>query len=171
MKRVQLVLSILFGVIAVVGLVSAAVVSPNFPRTLNNFNEGDVIEEEDWNAIEQTIGTTTPGGFNDPSPSQRTSLFYLVSNGLFGTTSTSTIVGGGTSILRTGLRITGLTNCDTIDTDGEGTLSCGSDSGGAGGAGGWVDNGTLVRLDKITDSVTVGSSLGFGDGSATSTIT
>src|SRR3990167_11071973 len=40
----------------------AAVVTPLFPGSLNLFEEGDIIEEEDWNAIEIRIGengTTT----------------------------------------------------------------------------------------------------------------
>jgi len=41
------------------GVVYAAVVTPAFPAALNNFSEGDVIEEEDWNAIERTIGETS----------------------------------------------------------------------------------------------------------------
>jgi len=38
---------------------AGAVVSPAFPTSLNDFSEGDVIEEEDWNAIEQYLGTDT----------------------------------------------------------------------------------------------------------------
>lgn len=37
----------------------AASITPVFPTSLNNFSEGDVIEEEDWNAIELTIGETS----------------------------------------------------------------------------------------------------------------
>ena len=36
-----------------------SVVTAKFPGSLNTFAEGDVIEEEDWNAIEVAIGTTT----------------------------------------------------------------------------------------------------------------
>jgi len=36
----------------------AASVTPAFPAALNNFSEGDTIEEEDWNSLEQTIGIT-----------------------------------------------------------------------------------------------------------------
>lgn len=39
--------------------VFAASITPVFPTTLNEFTEGEIIEEEDWNAIELTIGETS----------------------------------------------------------------------------------------------------------------
>jgi len=42
--------------------VFGASVTPKFPATANNFAEGDIIEEEDWNAIENRIGTTATTG-------------------------------------------------------------------------------------------------------------
>src|SRR3990167_1910598 len=38
--------------------VYAAVITPLFPGALNLFTEGEVIDEEDWNAIEIRIGET-----------------------------------------------------------------------------------------------------------------
>lgn len=74
----------------------AASVTAIFPYDLNNFAEDEVIEEEDWNAIEAEIGvrstsTSTPGSIN-----------WILRNGYFtradikiGGTSTTTIAGNG----------------------------------------------------------------------------
>ena len=64
-----------------------------------------------------------------------------------GTSSTSGALTVGTT-----LTVSGLTNCDTIDTNGSGVLSCGTDSGGA---------ASSVRYDQITSPVT-NSGIYFG---------
>lgn len=95
-----------------------AVVTPKFPTSTNNFAEGDVIEEEDWNAIEKTIGITgsasstsltyklTSATSTDPghkhSTSTITGIDYVkpISEGGTGTTSltaNNVILGNGTS--------------------------------------------------------------------------
>lgn len=55
------------------------------------------------------------------------------------------------------VNITGLTNCDTIDTDENGQLSCGTDSGGGGGSP-WNQTGTDIYLNDTTSGrVGIGS--------------
>ncbi len=56
-------------------------------------------------------------------------------------------------------RFVSLANCDTIDTDANGNLACGSD---AGGANGWTDDGTTVRLSTSTDGLAVGTATEAG---------
>jgi hypothetical protein len=58
-------------------------------------------------------------------------------------------------------RITGLVSCDTIDTDGSGVLSCGTDGGGA---------GSTPRYDQILDAGTH-AGLEFGAFTNTWTVT
>jgi len=71
---------------------------------------------------------------------------------------------------------TGLISCDTIDTDAAGVFKCGNDQTGAGGAGGWIDDGTVVRLEQSDDTVelnildVVGGTINFGTGAATGTL-
>ena len=51
-------------------------------------------------------------------------------------------------------RVTGLVSCDTIDTDSSGNLTCGTDSGGAGG---WTDGGTNIYNTATSDNVAIGT--------------
>lgn len=52
-------------------------------------------------------------------------------------------------------RITGLVSCDTIDTDSDGVLSCGTDD--SSGASAWLDGGTNVYVSPTTDNVGIGT--------------
>jgi len=54
-------------------------------------------------------------------------------------------------------RFTGLVSCDTIDSDANGVLSCGTDTGGT-AAGGWTDSGSQIYPTTLTDSVSIGTS-------------
>ena len=54
MKHFKYLLPILIATLIVGGIVWAA----NFPTSLNNFQYGDYILSEDWNALESTIGIT-----------------------------------------------------------------------------------------------------------------
>ncbi|MDO8336204.1 MAG: hypothetical protein Q7T74_05505, partial [Candidatus Saccharibacteria bacterium] len=70
-------------------------------------------------------------------------------------------VGIGTTIPSTnlhvvgGLRVTDLASCNTIDTDENGVMSCGTDDGSA--VNGWTDAGTNVYLTTATDKVGIGT--------------
>lgn len=53
-----------------------------------------------------------------------------------------------------GIRVTGLSSCDTIDTDSNGVLSCGTDASGAGGSSNWTldsTNGVLRPNNNVID--------------------
>lgn len=52
------------------------------------------------------------------------------------------------------IRFPDLTNCDTIDTDADGDLICGTDSGG--GTGGTTDGGTTTYVTGLTDDFAIG---------------
>lgn len=89
----------------------ADVVTPVFPVGLNNFAEGDVIEEEDWNAIEAEIGARTG---NQATGTVRDTINFLLRNGLMstsslliGTTATNTISSTATSTFQKGIEIAG----------------------------------------------------------------
>ncbi|MDO8466519.1 MAG: hypothetical protein Q7S83_00005, partial [bacterium] len=69
----------------------------------------------------------------------------------------------------------GLVSCDSIDTDADGVLKCGSDDSGS-NTSGFTDTGTVVRLQTATDNVeladlfVLGSDINIGNGiTATST--
>lgn len=90
----------------------AAVVTPAFPAALNLFTEGEVIEEEDWNAIEIRIGET--------GTTTRSTLTFQV-NDLMASTTLPQI----TTLL--GLTSTGALNVGSI-TSGFGAINIGSDA-------------------------------------------
>lgn len=60
-------------------------------------------------------------------------------------------------------RISGLISCDTIDTDANGNMFCGSDATGAGGT--LSGSGTVNYLSKFTAATTLGNSIVFDNGS------
>ena len=84
-KIYKFLLFIIFGAST---LAFAASITPAFPTSLNNFSEGDVIEEEDWNALEETIGIT--------GSAVTTSLTYKI--GVLETASDTFVLIGTTSI-------------------------------------------------------------------------
>jgi len=110
--------------------VKAAAVTPAWPTTANDFNEGDIIEEEDWNSLENKIGTIATSGVS-------TLIFQL--DQLMGTTTLPELITIGsaaaTSTFQGGLRVTEalrvdkLISCGTVDTDSNGFLICGTDVG------------------------------------------
>jgi len=54
------------------------------------------------------------------------------------------------------VRITGLVNCNTIDTDGSGNLVCGTDEAGAGGGfGAWVSKSNNTVYQAATDGFVI----------------
>lgn len=81
-----------------------------------------------------------------------------------------------------GARITGLVSCDTIDTDANGVLSCGTDSGGGGGVGvGTVNPGTSgyiayypstgTTVDDVSALFFDGTNIGIGTTTTTAKVT
>ncbi len=101
-----------WGAILVGWQVYALVVVPAFPAALNNFTEGEVIEEEDWNAIEQRIG--------ENATTTRSTLTFQV-NDLMASTTMSQIT------TLTGLTTTGALNAGSISS-GFGAINVGSDN-------------------------------------------
>ncbi|TSC88795.1 MAG: hypothetical protein G01um10143_692, partial [Parcubacteria group bacterium Gr01-1014_3] len=96
-----------------------------------------------------------------------------------GRTATTTEGHIGATFLHSDTKIVarGLLDCDTIDTDSNGVFKCGNDQTSAGAAGGWIDDGTVVRLDasadvvEISDLYATNSDIFIGNGlQATSTI-
>ena len=109
---IGMVLGIAAGVLLAFSLtVYAASVTAKFPGGLNNFAEGDTIEEEDWNAIEAEIGAragNTATGTTD-------SINYIIRNGKFysttlsvGSTATTTLSNTATSTFQKGISATAL---------------------------------------------------------------
>ena len=94
----------------------------------------------------ETISNTNDG-YNDFSAGITT-----VGNIGIGTTSTSTKLH-----VQGGARITGLVSCDTIDTDSNGNLSCGTDDSSGGGSNGWTDGGTNIYNTATSDNVGIGT--------------
>ncbi|MDP1712608.1 MAG: hypothetical protein Q8K86_09135, partial [Candidatus Nanopelagicaceae bacterium] len=92
---------------------------------------------------------------------------------------TSTFAGGIKANLLssdTQLVLSGLTSCDTLDTDANGVVKCGTDATG-GNTSGFTDTGSVVRLVTASDNVelgdlfVLGSDLNIGNGKvATSTL-
>ncbi|MDQ3014863.1 MAG: hypothetical protein M3Q73_03295, partial [bacterium] len=91
-----------------------------------------------------------------------TNGLFIGSSGItriYGDLATSTfaggisIGGGGINVTTGGVRISSLANCDTIDTDASGNLSCGTDSTGAGGGISTVqvDDSTVVSSATVLD--------------------
>ena len=101
-----------------------------FPGSMNTWEAGDVISEGWANSLETRIGET--------GTTSRSSLTFQV-NQLMGTTTllelTSVGRSGNTLTVNGALTVSGtptfstLTSCDTIDTNGSGVASCGTDSG------------------------------------------
>jgi hypothetical protein len=87
------------------------------------------------------------GGDGTPAPSSNT-LWIDNSNTdnplIYGDFSTDTVD------INNNLRVSGLTNCDTIDTDADGDLSCGTDASGTGGIATVQEEGTgLTQRNTI----------------------
>lgn len=152
-------LGALFGSIGVcvmvIFFVEAASVTPAFPASLNNFSEGAVIEEEDWNAIESEIGIRSSAAVRD-------SINWKLFNGSFattsiriGTTASTTISGTGTSTFGGGIESTVLNITSTSATS---TFSNGIQ----------IQGGTL-RSQGALDILSLGSST-FSGGISTAGI-
>lgn len=117
--------------------VYAASITPVFPTSLNNFSEGDVIEEEDWNAIELTIGET--------STTSKATL-HGKWNDLFASTTMPQI----TTLLN--LTSTGALNAGSI-TSGFGSIDLGSDvftTTGLGTFGGFISTASSTVIGNFT---------------------
>ena len=104
----------------ITGTLADASLEATIDRTI--FNASDYIT---------ALGGIHIGGASDPGTDN------LIVDGL--TTLTGNLDANGTTTLATttiqALTISGLTNCNTIDSDANGVLSCGTDEGGGGGGG------------------------------------
>ncbi len=68
------------------------------------------------------------------------------------------VTGGTTAIFGGGLRVSNLTNCDTIDADSNGNLSCGVDGGSSASEINWTYfNNSGTRLSTTTNQVLIGA--------------
>ena len=130
-------------------IVYAAVITPSFPTTANNFSEGDVIEEEDWNALENTIGITSTtskstlhGKWNDLFASttmpQLTTLLNVTSVGTIGT---GVWQGTDVGVQYGGTGVSGLTDGGVLFGSGTGAITASS----------VLSNGQLLIGDNSTD--------------------
>ena len=81
------------------------------------------------------------------STTASSSIAHGLTTGRINTTSTSTVA--GIVAASGGIQITGLTSCNTVDTDSAGNLKCGSDETGGGGGNAfgqaWEISGGLLR--------------------------
>lgn len=159
-------------------LLGVATQTGNFTTSFNNFQDNDIINAGDWNAIEYAIGTTTPptGGF--ASSTATSTLFYLVKNtsssdpghkhtfsGSINGTSSVSQGGTGSGSFNKGLVMASGTDAfSSLQTNGNGSIPIASGTT-------WVANtltaGTNITLTNAVGSVTItaGSNTIFGDGS------
>src|SRR3990167_8344461 len=121
----------------------------------NLFREISPVSDNQWD-----VGTSTARWrrvFAQYASSTAGSFFNQLD---IGNTSTTTIKGdGATSTFNGGVfanafRSNLLSCTEALETDSTGAIICGSD---ATGAGGWTDDGTVVRLTTATDLVGVGT--------------
>ena len=106
--------------------VSAATINPIFPDQLNSFAEGEVIEEEDWNALETYIGirgTTATSSITyqlqTRLPTLNLSPWQATFAGLALTpTSTAGLFVTASSTIQTSLRVDGLLNLPSLTAGG-----------------------------------------------------
>lgn len=122
------------------------------PLILGGSAVGSSVEIRSTSGVGTTSNIKFTVGNNGATEAMR-----ILNNGNvgIGTTTPSTVlqvVGGAP-------RFNSLANCDTIDTDANGVLACGSD---AGGANGFTDDGTTVRLATSTDGLAVGTATEAG---------
>jgi hypothetical protein len=135
-----------------------------------------------WNAAYASTTALTPsyirGLFSGTSPISYNSGTGAIGITADGITDTELAFNTGQNLTtastptHAGLRLSSLTNCDTIDTDGSGNLACGTDGGGGGGTPGGSDtqfqynNGgafggaSTFAFDDATGFVGVGNFLG-----------
>jgi hypothetical protein len=160
---------------AVVSLSSSATTSatlwvdpPNATVNLGGSGSetGRISSTSSWLASSFGIGTSTPNSKLSVGGST-----WLGGN----TVATGTLnVWSDTTLARatsTGFAVTGLTNCDTIDTDGSGNLKCGTDSSGSGGGAGSVGTSSVPVLGNLAFWTNTGPTTALLGTVATSALT
>ncbi len=158
-------------------LLGVATQTGNFTTNFNNFQDNEIINAGDWNAIEYAIGTTTQptGGFS--SSTATSTLFYLVKNTSSSDpghkhtfsgsiTGTSSVSQGGTGAgsFNKGLVMASGTNAFTsLQTNGNGSIPIASGTT-------WVANtltaGTGINISNSPGVISISAS---GSNFATST--